>query len=122
MSLKPRALQPGARLAVVAPASAFGRAEFDQGIEEIRRLGFEPVYDESVFDKQRYLAGSPETRARAIETAWRDPSIAGLIGVRGGYGSAQVLPSRPGGRPPRQKAVYWLQRPDGDADVPDDRL
>jgi muramoyltetrapeptide carboxypeptidase len=77
---------------VVAPASAFGRAEFDQGIEEIRRLGFEPVYDESVFDKQRYLAGSPETRARAIETAWRDPSIAGLIGVRGGYGSAQVLP------------------------------
>jgi len=92
VSLKPRALQPGARLAVVAPASAFARAEFDEGIEEIRRLGFEPVYDESVFDKQRYLAGSPATRARAIETAWRDPSIAGLIGVRGGYGSAQVLP------------------------------
>jgi muramoyltetrapeptide carboxypeptidase len=77
---------------VVAPASAFAREEFDQGIEEIRRMGFEPVYDESVFDKQRYLSGSPETRARAIETAWRDPSIAGLIAVRGGYGSAQVLP------------------------------
>jgi muramoyltetrapeptide carboxypeptidase len=92
VSLKPRALQPGARLAVVAPASAFARAEFDQGIEEIRRLGFEPVYDEYVFDKQRYLSGSPETRARAIETAWRDPSIGGLIAVRGGYGSAQVLP------------------------------
>jgi muramoyltetrapeptide carboxypeptidase len=92
VSLKPRALQTGARVAVVAPASAFARAEFDQGIEEIRRLGFEPVYDESVFEKQRYLAGSPETRARAIEAAWRDPSIDGLIGVRGGYGSAQVLP------------------------------
>jgi muramoyltetrapeptide carboxypeptidase len=77
---------------MVAPASAFARTEFDEGIEEICRLGFEPVYDESVFDRQRYLAGSPETRARAIETAWRDPSIAGLIGVRGGYGSAQVLP------------------------------
>lgn len=92
MSLKPRALEPGARLAVVAPASAFMRAEFDDGVNEIRRLGFEPVYDESVFEKQRYLAGSPETRARAIERAWRDPSIGGLIGVRGGYGSAQVLP------------------------------
>jgi muramoyltetrapeptide carboxypeptidase len=68
------------------------RAEFDDGVNEIRRLGFEPVYDESVFEKQRYLAGSPETRARAIERAWRDPSIGGLIGVRGGYGSAQVLP------------------------------
>ena len=92
MKLKPRPLESGDRLAVVAPASAFARDEFDQGVEEIRRLGFEPVYEKSVFEKQRYLAGSPETRARAIHTAWQDPSIAGLIGVRGGYGSAQVLP------------------------------
>jgi muramoyltetrapeptide carboxypeptidase len=38
------------------------------------------------------VAGSPEARAAAIQSAWRDPSIAGLIAVRGGYGSAQVLP------------------------------
>jgi muramoyltetrapeptide carboxypeptidase len=55
-------------------------------------LGFEPVYDESVFDRERYLAGSAETRATALRRAWRDPSIAGVISVRGGYGSAQVLP------------------------------
>jgi muramoyltetrapeptide carboxypeptidase len=90
--LKPRALQPGDRLAVVAPASPFTRDEFDRGIEEIRRLGFEPVYDESVFARQGYVAGSREVRAAAIREAWRDPSIAGLIGVRGGYGSAQLLP------------------------------
>jgi len=90
--LKPRALEPGARLAVVAPASAFRRDEFDQGIDEIRRLGYDPVYEESVFDRQRYLAGSPEVRAAAIQAAWRDPTIAGLISVRGGYGSAQILP------------------------------
>jgi len=92
VSVKPRGLEPGARLAVVAPASAFARDEFDRGVNEIRRLGFEPVYDDSVFERQRYLAGSPEVRARAIERAWRDPSIAGLIAVRGGFGSAQVLP------------------------------
>ena len=89
---KPRALAPGARLAVVAPASPFTREEFDRGVEEIRRLGFEPVYDDTVFARQRYVAGSPALRAAAIHAAWRDPSIAGLIGVRGGYGSAQVLP------------------------------
>jgi len=89
---KPRALVPGDRLAIVAPASAFKRDAFDRGITEIRRLGFEPVYDESVFAQQRYLAGSPELRAAAIRSAWRDPSIAGLVAVRGGYGSAQVLP------------------------------
>ena len=90
--LKPHALQPGDRLAVVAPASSFAREEFDRGIEEIRRLGLVPVYDERVFDRDRYLAGSAEVRAAAVRQAWADPSIAALIGVRGGYGSAQILP------------------------------
>jgi muramoyltetrapeptide carboxypeptidase len=89
---KPRALAPGDRLAVVAPASPFTREEFDSGLLEVRRLGFAPVYDESVFARQRYVAGSAAVRAAAINAAWRDPSIAGLIGVRGGYGTAQVLP------------------------------
>jgi muramoyltetrapeptide carboxypeptidase len=90
--LKPRALAPGDRIAVVAPASPFLREEFDQGVEELRRLGFVPVYDESVFAREMYTAGPPETRAAALQNAWRDPSIAGIIAVRGGYGSAQVLP------------------------------
>ncbi len=89
---KPRALTRGDRLAIVAPASAFNRDEFDRGIAEIQRLGFEAVYDDTVFARQRYLAGSAEVRAAAIRRAWQDPSIAGLVAVRGGYGSMQVLP------------------------------
>jgi muramoyltetrapeptide carboxypeptidase len=89
---KPRALTLGDRLAVVAPASPFAREEFDRGVEEIRTLGFEAIYDESVFARTGYVAGSPQLRAAAIHAAWRDPEIAGVIGVRGGYGSAQVLP------------------------------
>jgi muramoyltetrapeptide carboxypeptidase len=45
-----------------------------------------------VFARQGYLSGSAALRAGAIRAAWDDPSIAGLICVRGGYGSAQVLP------------------------------
>jgi muramoyltetrapeptide carboxypeptidase len=92
--LKPRALAPGDRLAVVAPASPFDRDEFARGIDEIRRLGFAPVYDESVFARERhgYVAGPPELRAAAIRQAWRDPDIRGVIGARGGYGSVQLLP------------------------------
>jgi len=90
--LKPRALKSGDRLAIIAPASPFDRAEFDEGVNEIRRLGFEPVYDESVFARERYLAGSAAVRAAALRHAWRDPAIGGVISVRGGYGSAQVLP------------------------------
>jgi muramoyltetrapeptide carboxypeptidase len=89
---KPRALAEGDRIAIVAPASPFDRDEFERGIEELRRLGFEPVYDESVFARRSYVAGSPEVRAAAFQAAWDDPAIAGVIAVRGGYGSAQILP------------------------------
>ena len=92
--LKPRALKPGSRLAVVAPASPFKREEFDAGVAEIVRLGFVPIYDDSVFAKGRppYVAGSAEVRVTAIRSALADPSIDGIIGVRSGYGSAQLLP------------------------------
>jgi len=90
--LRPRALQEGDRLALVAPASSFDRNEFDRGIAEIENLGFVPVYDQSIFSKLDYVAGSADLRAAAIRSAWRDPSIAGIVAVRGGYGSAQVLP------------------------------
>jgi muramoyltetrapeptide carboxypeptidase len=89
---KPRALKPGDRIAVVAPASAFVRAEFDAGVAELRALGFEPVYEESVFERRAYAAGSATTRAAAFARAWRDPSVAALIAVRGGYGSVHLLP------------------------------
>ena len=90
--LKPRALAPGDRVALVSPASPFSRDEFDKGVAELRALGFDPVYDESVFARRGYVSGEPELRARALRTAWTDPSIAALIAVRGGYGSAQLLP------------------------------
>jgi muramoyltetrapeptide carboxypeptidase len=90
--LKPRALEVGSRLAIVAPASSFRQDEFDEGVAEIRRLGFIPVYDESVFVRRGYVAGDAALRAEAIRRALDDPSIAGIVGVRGGYGSAHLLP------------------------------
>ena len=51
---KPRALRPGDRVAVVAPASPFRRDEFELGVAELRSLGFEPVYDDSVFARDGY--------------------------------------------------------------------
>jgi muramoyltetrapeptide carboxypeptidase len=91
--LKPRRLRPGDKVAIVAPASPFVREEFDKGVDELRRLGFEPVFGESVFAQHSgYLSGVGSVRARAFLDAWRDPSIRALIAVRGGYGSVHLLP------------------------------
>ena len=90
--LKPRALQPGDRIAIVAPASPFAREEFDAGITELTRLGFEPVHSAAVFARDWYLAGSAELRARDLLDAWTDPAVAAVVAARGGYGSVQLLP------------------------------
>jgi muramoyltetrapeptide carboxypeptidase len=90
--LKPRALRAGDRIGIVAPASAFSREAFDAGIGELRRLGYDPVYDDDVFARHRYTAGDAPLRAAAFRRAWEDPSIAALMAVRGGYGSVQLLP------------------------------
>ena len=66
--------------------------EVEAGVTELARLGLEAVYDRTVFDKDRFVAGTVETRVRAILNAWEDPSIAALVAIRGGYGSAQLLP------------------------------
>jgi len=90
---KPRALKPGDRIAIVAPASPFSRDEFTRGIAEIERLGFAPVFDDSVFARESgYLAGSPEVRAEAFTRYWTDPEVSALLAVRGGYGSVHLLP------------------------------
>jgi muramoyltetrapeptide carboxypeptidase len=89
---KPRALAPGARVAVVAPASPFERDEFEAGIAELRTLGFDPVWDDRVFARRGFVSGDAALRAGSFDEAWRRPDIDALIGARGGYGSVQLLP------------------------------
>ena len=48
--IRPRALCPGDRIAIVAPASNCPRDEFDRGVDEVRRLGYEPVFSPAVFE------------------------------------------------------------------------
>lgn len=89
---RPRRLQPGDRIALVAPASPVKADDLERGADEIRTLGFEPVYDDRVRARHGYVAGLPRLRASALTDAWRDPSIRGVVAVRGGYGSQQLLP------------------------------
>jgi muramoyltetrapeptide carboxypeptidase len=104
--IKPRALRPGDRIALVSPASPFSREEFDRGVAELRRLGYEPVYDGSVFERALFTSGPPQLRAAAFVRAWTDPSVAALIAVRGGYGSVQLLPELAGFAPQRHAKLF----------------
>jgi muramoyltetrapeptide carboxypeptidase len=90
---RPRALRPGDRLAIVAPASPCAPELLARGVVELETLGFEVTVDERVYAQAGgYLAGDAEVRAAHLQDAFADPAVSGIVCVRGGYGSAQVLP------------------------------
>jgi muramoyltetrapeptide carboxypeptidase len=87
---------PGSRVGLIAPASPFDRGELDRGVAELRRLGFDPVYDERVFERRGFVAGDAESRVAQLVELWQRTgagAVDAIIAIRGGYGSLQMLPT-----------------------------
>jgi muramoyltetrapeptide carboxypeptidase len=91
-TLKPRSLRPGDTVGIVAPASYFVRQDFDAGCEALRGLGYRVVFDDSIFDRDLYFAGSAERRARELEAMFVRSDVNAVLCARGGYGANYLLP------------------------------
>lgn len=85
--IKPRALRPGDKVGIVAPASNLNRDMLEAGCDGLRRAGYEPFYFQSILERDLYFAGSPERRARELEDMFARDDIRAIICARGGYGS-----------------------------------
>jgi muramoyltetrapeptide carboxypeptidase len=91
-TIKPPALRSGDTVGIVAPASYFNREEFDAGCDALRKMGYNPVFSDSIFDRDLYFAGSAERRARELEEMFLRDDVKAIICARGGYGSNYLLP------------------------------
>ncbi len=93
MPIRPRHLSPGDILGLVAPASAppDSRA-IDRAIDALERLGFKAKLAPNVRKRHGYLAGTDHERASDLMQMFTDRRVQGIFCVRGGYGSARVLP------------------------------
>ncbi len=85
--IKPRALRPGDKVGIVAPASNVNRELLEAGCDGLRRAGYEPFYFESILERDLYFAGPVERRARELEDMFARDDIRAIICARGGYGS-----------------------------------
>ena len=92
--IKPRALRPGDKVGIVAPASNVKREMLEAGCDGLRRSGYEPFYFESILERDLYFAGSAERRARELEDMFARNDIRAIVCARGGYGSNYLLPAR----------------------------
>ncbi len=85
--IKPRALRPGDKVGIVAPASNVKRELLEAGCDGLRRAGYEPFYFESILERDLYFAGSVERRTRELEDMFVRDDIRAIVCARGGYGS-----------------------------------
>jgi muramoyltetrapeptide carboxypeptidase len=54
-------------------------------------MGYEPVYNQDIFDRDLYFAGPAQRRMDEFNELWQRDDITALICVRGGYGSNYLL-------------------------------
>lgn len=90
--VKPAAVAPGARVAVIAPASKALPERVDSGIAALRRQGYEVVLSPHATGKAApYFSGTMEERLSDFHGAFADPDIEAIFCIRGGYGSNYLL-------------------------------
>ena len=92
--ITPKPLFPGARVALLAPASAVPEQKLQPALELCRSLGLEPVLYPSCFFRNRdgYFAAADAQRAADLNSAFADPTIDGIWCIRGGYGAHRLQP------------------------------
>jgi muramoyltetrapeptide carboxypeptidase len=92
-AVRPRRLSSGDTVALVAPASAtFQSIDLDIARESLEALGLEVKIGEHVMGRHGYLAGDDKDRAEDINRFFADDNVRAVLPIRGGWGSARVLP------------------------------
>jgi len=88
-----RAVPPGSTIGVVTPGSPpESRAEVNRGIAWWGAQGYRVKLAPSALERDDWHAGSPQVRAQDLQGAFADPEIDAIQCMRGGYGSAQIIP------------------------------
>jgi muramoyltetrapeptide carboxypeptidase len=92
-TIQPQKLKAGDTISIVAPAGTIEqRAGFESGIAALESMGFRVHYRDRIFHSARYLAGDDRERAEELMEAFEDPSIQGVMALRGGYGCSRLIP------------------------------
>jgi len=89
--LKPKPLQQGDRVGVIAPASPPDMRDLSKGVHFLEQLGFHVQFGKQIEEKYGYLAGSDEARLADFHEMLKNPHIKAIFFARGGYGTARFI-------------------------------
>lgn len=89
--IKPAALRPGDRIAVVTPSGKVDPERLAAGAAVLEERGFEVSLPKPL-PSHRYFAGSDDDRREQLLAAFAAPEVRAVWCARGGYGVARFLP------------------------------
>lgn len=89
--IKPKALNMGSRIGLIAPGSPVPEERIARAIETVQHMGWQPVLGRHIYEEKGYLAGSDEMRLQDLHSMYQDKSIDGIWCLRGGYGCTRLL-------------------------------
>lgn len=93
MLIRPKRLELGDTIGVVAPASAPpDPRNLDRAVSTLEQLGYKVKLAPNVRRRWGFLAGSDRERASDLMRMFMDDGVKAIVCVRGGYGTARLLP------------------------------
>lgn len=92
MNIKPKRLQKGDTIGIVAPASPLEKkSDLVRGIKTLEEMGFNVLVGENVNNRHEYLAGTDEERAYDLNNMFGNKEVDAIFVTQGGYGSGRIL-------------------------------
>jgi len=90
---RPPRLRPGDTIGLIEPATGSDEAFQLTLVEEaVVAMGLKPKRAANVLGRHGYLSGTDAARADDVNAMFADPEVRAVFAVRGGWGSARLLP------------------------------
>lgn len=87
-----RPLKPGDTVGVIAPSGSLkDHARVDQAAHMLERHGFTVKLGATCRSTYGYLAGEDALRIADVHAFFMDPDVAGILCLKGGYGTPRIL-------------------------------
>ena len=87
----PTYLNPGDKIAIVAPARKISMEELQPAVDMLTSWGYEVVFGDNLFNEFNQYSGSDEERTLDFQNALDADDIKAIICARGGYGTLRII-------------------------------
>jgi len=88
----PKALQAGDKISLISPGFQVTAERLRMSLTRLDAMGFQSVVPKTLCNEDGYFAGHLEEKVNELHEAFVDPDVKAIMAVRGGYGSARLLP------------------------------